>query len=187
MRAFCVLVLACSLWLTPSVLGSSGTEALAQFHLPSSPAGPHMVLKAKFVCGVFDGSFTCKREPGAVEHRGGKIPGTQRQIPDSPAQPAPDPVTSAPGASNVDQLPSASAGPGASTCQNGMVGTPPNCYCPKNSELLGGRCIPYRAICQAPAPAESPIQPCTSAEEKLVCKTRQDGLRECCCMTYERL
>jgi hypothetical protein len=74
------------------------------------------------------------------------------------------------------------------TCQHGMVGTPPNnCHCPKNSELLGGNCVHYSATCRSGLAADSIPQPCQGADEKLACKTRQDGLKDCCCLTYDKL
>ena len=74
------------------------------------------------------------------------------------------------------------------TCQHGMVGTPPNnCHCPKNSELLGGNCIHYSATCRNGLAADFTPQPCEGADEKLACKMRQDGLKDCCCLTYDKL
>jgi hypothetical protein len=74
------------------------------------------------------------------------------------------------------------------TCQHGMVGTPPNgCHCPKNSELLGGNCIHYTATCRNGLAADFTPQPCAGAEEKLACKVREDGLKDCCCLTYDKL
>jgi hypothetical protein len=73
-------------------------------------------------------------------------------------------------------------------CQHGMVGTPPdNCHCPKDSELLGGNCVHYTAICHNGLAANETPQPCAGAEEKLACKLRQDGLKDCCCLTYDKL
>ena len=72
-------------------------------------------------------------------------------------------------------------------CEHGMVGTPPNCHCPKNSELLGGNCVHYTETCRIGLAADFTPQPCAGAEEKLACKTRQDGLKDCCCLTYDKL
>jgi hypothetical protein len=73
-------------------------------------------------------------------------------------------------------------------CQHGMVGTPPNnCHCPKDSELLGGNCVHYSAICRNGLAADFTPQPCAGADEKLACKMRQDGLKDCCCLTYDKL
>jgi hypothetical protein len=73
-------------------------------------------------------------------------------------------------------------------CQHGMLGTPPNnCHCPKDSELLGGNCVHYTAICHNGLAANETPQPCQGADEKLACKIRQDGLKDCCCLTYDKL
>jgi hypothetical protein len=73
-------------------------------------------------------------------------------------------------------------------CQHGMVGTPPNdCHCPKNSELLGGNCVHYTATCRSGLAANVNPEPCPGAEEKLACKIRSDGLKDCCCLTYDKL
>ena len=49
-------------------------------------------------------------------------------------------------------------------CEHGMVGTPPNCHCPKNSELLGGNCVHYTETCRIGLAADSTPQPCAGAE-----------------------
>jgi hypothetical protein len=72
-------------------------------------------------------------------------------------------------------------------CQRGMVGTPPNCHCPKNSELLGGNCVHYTATCSNGLAADAPPQVCAAADEKLACKMRQDGLKDCCCLLYDKM
>jgi len=72
-------------------------------------------------------------------------------------------------------------------CQHGMVGTPPNCHCPTNSELLGGNCVHYTATCHSGLAADANPQACPGAEEKLACKMRQDGLKDCCCLTYDKM
>jgi hypothetical protein len=75
-----------------------------------------------------------------------------------------------------------------SACQHGMVGAPPSCHCPKNSELLGGNCVHYTAtMCQNELPVNVNPEPCQDLEAKLSCKMRQDGLKDCCCLTYDKL
>jgi hypothetical protein len=75
-----------------------------------------------------------------------------------------------------------------SACQHGMVGAPPNCHCPRNSELLGGNCVHYTAtMCQNELPVNVNPAPCQDLEAKLSCKMRQDGLKDCCCLTYDKL
>ncbi len=68
-----------------------------------------------------------------------------------------------------------------------MVGTPPNCQCPKNSELLGGNCVHYTAsACSNGLASDALPQACRRVEEKLACKMRDDGLKDCCCVTYDQ-
>jgi hypothetical protein len=68
-----------------------------------------------------------------------------------------------------------------------MVATPPNCRCPQNSELLGGNCVHYTAsACSNGLAAAALPQSCRSVEEKLSCTLRQDGLQNCCCVTYDK-
>jgi hypothetical protein len=43
-------------------------------------------------------------------------------------------------------------------CEHGMVGTPPNCHCPKNSELLGGNCVHYTATCSNGLAVDAPLK-----------------------------
>jgi hypothetical protein len=67
-----------------------------------------------------------------------------------------------------------------------MVATPPNCRCPQNSELLGGNCVHYTAsACSNGLAADALPQSCR-VEEKLSCTLRQDGLQNCCCVTYDK-
>jgi hypothetical protein len=72
-------------------------------------------------------------------------------------------------------------------CQHGMVGTPPACHCPQSSELLGGNCVHYTARCSNGLAANYNPQPCAGADEKLACKMRNNGLKDCCCLTYDKM
>ena len=68
-----------------------------------------------------------------------------------------------------------------------MVGTPPNCQCPESSELLGGNCVHYTASsCSKGLAANDPPQACANVEEKTSCRLRDDGLKDCCCVTYDK-
>ena len=97
---------------------------------------------------------------------------------------APAPATGAPADQGTWQ---ATAPDAASTCQHGMVGTPPNCHCPQNSELLGGNCVHYTAsACSNGLATDALPQACRRVEEKLACKMRDDGLKDCCCVTYDQ-
>lgn len=72
-------------------------------------------------------------------------------------------------------------------CQNGMIGTLPNCRCPPSSELLGGNCVRYTvSACSNSLAADALPQACRGVEEKLSCKLRDDGLKDCCCVTYDK-
>jgi hypothetical protein len=85
-----------------------------------------------------------------------------------------------PGAGTAEAAPSA--------CQHGMVSTAGACRCPKSSELLGGNCVHYTAtMCQSELPVNVNPEPCQDLEAKLSCKMRQDGLKDCCCLTYDKL
>jgi hypothetical protein len=52
---------------------------------------------------------------------------------------------------------------------------------------LGGNCVHYTATCRNGLGADFTPQPCAGADEKLSCKTRPDGLKDCCCLTYDKL
>jgi hypothetical protein len=68
-----------------------------------------------------------------------------------------------------------------------MVGTPPNCKCPESSELLGGNCVHYTASsCSKELTADAQPQACANVEEKISCKLRDDGLKDCCCVSYDK-
>ena len=196
MRLLCAFVLACSLWVLPSALGGTGTTAVAQFVRPTSVPQRHLVLDAAWVCGTFDGKWGCRSATGGVQHGKNAMPGVQTPevVPQEAVQPG---EHSCPPGYRVLAAPNASGGyceppEGASEatnmgCERGMVGTPPSCHCPKNSELLGGNCVHYTATCRNGLAAESAPQACAGAEEKLACKLRPDGLKDCCCLTYDKL
>ncbi len=218
MRLLFAFVLASSLWVLLLALGG-GDEAAAvgQFTRPSSAR--HLVLEAKIVCGMSEGTWGCKSAPGVVEHGKNAIPGVDQDVPDTstPAPPGEQDATApAPGAQSglpengavkpgehacppgyrVLAVPTQSGycePPGGAPaagqpCPHGMVGTPPNdCHCPKNSELLGGNCVHYTATCRRGLTADVNPEPCPGAEEKLACKIRPDGLKDCCCLTYDKL
>jgi len=171
MRLLCAFVLTAVLSLLPLALGADGAAA-------------------KIVCGTFDGKFGCRNESGVGAQfgknatPGAKIGGSD-DSPETGEQDATDPAA---GAGNTDQGTSGGT-PGAAdtTCQHGMVGTPPNCGCPKSSELLGGNCVHYTAsACSSGLASDALPQACRSAEEKLSCTMRQDGSKDCCCLTYDK-
>jgi hypothetical protein len=145
--------------------------------------------EAGIVCGMFDGKFSCRSESKAGAQFGKNVtPGARIETPDD----SPEGITggqeatppAAGGGWNVDQ---GTAGGTATTCQYGMVGTPPNCRCPESSELLGGNCVHYTAsACSKGLTSDALPQTCRGAEEKLSCSMRQDGLKDCCCLTYDK-
>jgi hypothetical protein len=96
-------------------------------------------------------------------------------------------VLAAPNQSGSYCEPPQAAAASNGACGHGMVGTPPNCACPRNSELLGGNCVHYTAVCRTGLPANVPPQPCQGADEKLACKTHDNGLKDCCCLTYDKM
>lgn len=188
MRLLCAFVLAAFLSLLPSTFGGNRAAAFVQVVRPSYVHERELILEAKIVCGNFDGKFGCKSDPGAGTQFGkGATPGHKIEAPDD----SPEDMTGGAeqGTTGTDTGQGTSGGtPGAAdmTCQHGMVGTPPNCRCPKNSELLGGNCVHYTATCSNGLPSDSLPQPCQGVEEKLACKMRQDGSKDCCCLTYDK-
>lgn len=96
------------------------------------------------------------------------------------AVPGPNGYCEPPGASTAAAAP-------ASACEHGMQGTPPNCHCPPSSELLGGNCVHYTATCKTALAANAAPEACPKDDQKLACKTRSDGLKDCCCLTYDKL
>lgn len=196
MRLACALVLAALAWVLPAALDGDRAVAI-------------------FACGMIDGKFQCRASQGGVVHGKGAIQGvddpsrkgeasevtTGEPLPAAPAAPGQETVQpgehSCPPGHTVLAAPNASgsycepAG-GASeatnmSCERGMVGTPPNCHCPKNSELLGGNCVHYTATCSNGLAADAAPQVCERPEEKLACKMRQDGLKDCCCLLYDKM
>ncbi len=166
MRLLCAVVLA----------------AVVSLLLPNGGGGS---AQAKIVCGTFDGKFSCRNAPGAVEHGKNAVPGARVPNPDD--EPPQDTMGGAePGTSGMDG--SQGPAPDATACQHGMVGTPPdNCRCPKNSELLGGNCVHYTAsACSNGLAADALPQACRGVEEKVSCTLRPDGLKDCCCVTYDK-
>ena len=148
-------------------------------------------VSAGFVCGMFDGKFSCRSESKAGAQFGkNATPGARIETPDdSPAgiTGEQNPTDPAAGPGNTGQGTWEATPDAATTCQHGMVGTPPNCHCPKNSELLGGNCVHYTAsACSGGLASDALPQACRGAEEKLSCTMRQDGLKDCCCLTYDK-
>jgi hypothetical protein len=146
-------------------------------------------LQAKIVCGNFGQGFTCKVEPGPGAQFGkNATPGAAPPA----AEPSPE-VVPPDGTWQGTTIPTESGqgapagAPDPTACQNGMVGTPPNCRCPKNSELLGGNCVHYTAsACSSGMAPDALPQACRGVEEKVSCTLRQDGLKDCCCVTYDK-
>ena len=196
MRLLCAFVLGALVWVLPVALGGDRAVAI-------------------FACGMVDGHFTCKAAPGGAAHGKNATPGAENANPPDEApegttgeQTLPAPAGnsqeavkpgehSCPPGYTVLAAPNTSGGycappEGASEatnmgCEHGMVGAPPNCHCPKNSELLGGNCVHYTATCSNGLAADFTPQPCAGADEKLACKMRQDGLKDCCCLTYDKM
>jgi hypothetical protein len=169
-RLFCVaLAFAC-------LLPPSGFAGAAAPHVhPGATAS--LVLPARYICGKFETGWGCRYEPGEVD-TGGKssIPniGVKPQEEQAPlAPPTPGGVSPAPA-------------PGAAACRGGTPGGPDNCKCPATTELLGGACVHYTARCNKGIAADAPVQACPGPAEKLACKARAGGLRDCCCLTYDK-
>ena len=169
MRLLCGFVLAACLSLLPLALGGDNASA-------------------GIVCGTFDGKFSCRSDSKAGAQFGkNATPGAPiNNRDDLPEEPTGGQEATPP-AAGVDQGTAGGMPDAATACQNGMVGTPPNCQCPKNSELLGGNCVHYTAsACSNGLASDAMPQACRGAEEKLSCAMRQDGLKDCCCLTYDK-
>ena len=127
---------------------------------------------AAFECGTFDGKFSCRASGGAAPMgKNAPPPGTQ----------SPPPAETPP--SGDGQLPPP---PGGET-GGGTSVTPGPAGCPPSSELLGGKCVRYYATCRQPVAADALMPSCAGSEEKLVCKPRPDGMKDCCCLVYDKL
>ena len=147
---------------------------------------------AGIVCGTFDGKFSCRSESKAGAQFGKNAsPGAPINNKDnSPEEPMGGQDATPPAAGggwNTDQGTAGGTPDAATGCQHGMVGMPPDCQCPKNSELLGGNCVHYTAsACSNGLASDALPQACRGVEEKLSCTMRQDGLKDCCCVTYDK-
>jgi len=180
-------VFALSAFSSLMLFGLGGDAAAFVRAVPPPPLDERgLIVDAVLECGMFDGRFQCRAATGGTPH-GKSAPGAVRRPP--PAE-SPGPWTgdTTPGgaAPEPGQAPAEAPAGAAATCQNGMVGTPPNCSCPESSELLGGNCVHYTAACKNGLPADAPPPQCGRAEEKLACKARSDGLKDCCCITYDK-
>jgi hypothetical protein len=182
MRLLRIVVLVSAMWVLPWAWAGYSAAALEQVMRPS-PASD--ALDVGFVCGNFDGHFTCRSESGAGQQYGKNAgPGPISRPDETPDSMTGAPAPAAPAEQGTWQAATPDA---ASTCQHGMVGTPPNCQCPKNSELLGGNCVHYTAsACSNGLASDALPQACRRVEEKLACKMRDDGLKDCCCVTYDQ-
>ena len=183
MRRLCTFLLVTCLCLLSCAFGAT---AIAQPLRQSDGFARRSVLEAAYRCGMFEGSFGCRQVPGNVDHGKNATPGVANPPEETP-QAAPGEPGALPPVGPAGQVPQGGVVGQETGCQGGMVGTPPNCACPKNSELLGGNCVHYTATCRNGLAAEAAPQVCMGAEEKLACKMRQDGLKDCCCLTYDKL
>jgi hypothetical protein len=168
MRRVCGFALAAFLLMLPLVLGGDNASA-------------------GIVCGMFDGKFSCRSDSKAAPQFGkNATPGAPISNQDNSSQ---EPIggQDAGGGWNTEQSTAGGAPDAATGCQHGMVGTPPNCRCPPSSELLGGNCVRYTAsACSNGLASDALPQACQGVEEKLSCNMRQDGLKDCCCVTYDK-
>ena len=202
MRLACVLVLAILAWMLPSALGGDQAAAVftcgmfdGKFQCRSTQGG--VVHGKGAIQGVDDPSRKSETpevppgEQNATVPFGTTVPGSPGQEVVQPGEHSCPPghtVLAAPNASGSYCEPAGGTSEATNMgCERGMVGTPPNCHCPKNSELLGGNCVHYTATCSNGLAADAAPQVCAHAEEKLACKMRQDGLKDCCCLLYDKM
>jgi hypothetical protein len=144
---------------------------------------------AGFECGMFDGKFSCRSSSGGAQFGKNASPGgTPINNRDTPPQPpAGEAIPPGAGGSWTTEQGTAGGTPDTTGCRHGMVGTPPNCQCPKSSELLGGNCVHYTAsACSNGLAPDALPQACRGVEEKLSCKMRPDGFKDCCCVMYDK-
>jgi hypothetical protein len=211
MRVLCAFVLAAILLVLASTLGGDKAAAIfscgmvdGKFSCQATQGGPIHGKNASPVDaaepdeGTQSGATSGSPQEATIPPASGNTTANVGQ--GAPAQEAARPgehscppgytVLAVPGKYGYCQPPGGSQAAAApySGCQHGMVGTPPSCHCPKNSELLGGNCVHYTTTaCQTELPANVNPEPCQAADEKLACKPRQDGLKDCCCLTYDKL
>lgn len=182
MRWRCAALFAALFCLLPLTFG--GGRAVSHVQVVGKPAiAPQLFHQAGIECGTFDGEYTCRYV------RGGRQFG--KNAPPVPNAVSQEPVPFEQSAPAPSGTWSTEATPGSpdngSGCKYGMVGTPPNCTCPPNTELLGGNCVRYTAsTCSSGIAADALPQACRGVEEKLSCKMRNDGLKDCCCVVYDK-
>jgi hypothetical protein len=184
MRMPRALVLHVLVWLPLLALGSHGASAFVHAVRPSPAHERGLIVEAVLECGMFDGKFQCRSSRGGKQFGKNAPPAGGVESQDS--SPEGMPSGGMPG-TDAGQPVQGGSPDSANACQGGMVGTPPNCQCPENSELLGGNCVRYTAsACSSGLAADALPQACRSVEEKLSCKLRADGLKDCCCITYDK-
>jgi hypothetical protein len=180
MRRLGAVVLSALVFLPLVALNGSGADAFVHAMRATSGHEQRLIVAVAFECGVFDGKFQCRPARGGKQFGKGATPGA----PEEPQATAPEAPPPSPDGTQGTQGWTSDT---ATACQGGMVGTPPNCQCPENSELLGGNCVRYTAsACNNALAADAVPQACRGIEEKLSCKLRADGLKDCCCVTYDK-
>jgi hypothetical protein len=205
MRLLCAFVLAASLWVLPLALGGDAAVAVmacgmfdGKFECRAAPGGVAHGKNAtpgaesaspdESPQGTTGGEQGTTNPPADMNGAGNAGQGTQTVAPGEHACPPGYRVLAVPTKFGYCEPPGGTPEATSTPCQHGMVGTPPNdCHCPRNSELLGGNCVHYSATCHSALAADAIPQPCLGAEEKLACKMRQDGLKDCCCLTYDKM
>jgi hypothetical protein len=205
MRLLCAFALAAFLWALPLALG--GDRAVAAFacgmfdgkfqckaapgeapHGKNATPGVESGNPEESPQGATGGDWqSTTAPPPGTDGAGNAGQGTQTVAPGEHSCPPGYRVLAVPTKFGYCEPPEGTAEAISAGCQHGMVGTPPNCHCPRNSELLGGNCVHYSATCHTGLSADANPQACPGAEEKLACKMRQDGLKDCCCLTYDKL
>jgi hypothetical protein len=212
MRLVCVLVLAAVLLVLTLALGSDSALAVLQCGMfdgsfscraapggemhgknanPGATAAPDNTPPAD-TTGIPQGAATPPAAGYGTPNTGQGAQGAPVEYgtakPGEHACPPGYTVLAVPGKYGYCQPPGGTAEAASGGCEHGMVGTAPNCHCPKNSELLGGNCVHYTTtMCQSELPVNVNPEPCQDVEAKLSCKMRQDGLKDCCCLTYDKM
>jgi hypothetical protein len=169
MRLPFAFLLICAALAFPLGFQVADAETFSPLTAAPSPQ-PGLVQAAKFVCGTFDGKYSCRYEQGIVPSGKDSFPKPRSQAaPSDGGQAPPEYGNTLTAPAPATESPPSSGG-----------------KCPKNSELLGGSCVRYSATCRPAVPVGVNPEPCARDDEQLVCKTGGDGSKSCCCRLYER-
>ena len=169
---------------------------------------------AIFECGTFDGKFQCRATQGGVVHGKGAIPGVDRP---EPHRARTHRRATAVGAASPNPMESSTPGehscpPGyrvlaAPQCVRQLLASRREAsdaaehglrarhgrhaaqlpVAPKIQSCWAAIACTTPPRCSNGLSADALPQACRKVDEKLACKMRQDGLKDCCCLLYDKL